>query len=309
VARKATYQPGTPQHTSQVQQLNQPVTEQEKEQYSALIFESHAGYDRLLRIEATRKILQGLEAHELYDAARLARLFIVVAASGTVGQLRSNPDIYDIYETLKSLVRIESTCRTLLEKEMVGEVGASEGIQELQVIDYDGHGVEPPRLQLITSILVRLHTDLSRLLDVHDSKLRFVYFDSGSDVVVGMTAAAGVITALGALLLRFWDKFKFRDNEAFAKDIESLTQGLDFLGKVRESVEKKVITDEEAKILTTQVFRGINDLHGLGASAPLRDAAAVDQRQLLIDKRDVKLLGAGETPPSADAPPQGPRGS
>ena len=274
--------------------MNQPISEPEKEQYSSLILESRAAYDRLLRNEPTRKILQGLEIHDLYDAARLTRLFVVVASSANLGQVRSAPEIYDLYETLRSLARVEATCRALLEKEMIGEIAPTQGLVKLQIVDYDGQGIEPHRLEVIISILIRIHTDLARLLDDHKSKLRLAYFDSGSDVVVGITAATGLITALGALLLRFWDKYKFRNNETFGKDLESLTQGLDFLEKVHESVEKKAITDEEAKILTTQVFRGINDLHGLGASAPLRDTAAVNERQLLVEMRDVKLLGTGQ---------------
>lgn len=76
--------------------------------------ESRAAYDRLLRNEPTRKILQGLEIHDLYDAARLTRLFVVVASSANLGQVRSAPEIYDLYETLRSLARVEATCRALL---------------------------------------------------------------------------------------------------------------------------------------------------------------------------------------------------
>jgi hypothetical protein len=290
--------PGSQQ---QQQQMSASLNDQDKQQYSSLILDSHAGYDRLSRIETTQKILQRLEANELYDPGRLTRLFVVVSGSINLGQVRANPEMYDLYETFKALSRIEITSRTLLEKEKIGEVLPTEGTIALQVIDYDGHGIEPRRLELIISILVKLHTDLARLLDEAESKLRLAYFDSGSDLVIGITAATGLITALGTLLMRFWDKYKFLKNETFSKDLESLTQGLDFLGKVSDSVEKKKITDEEAKILTTQVFRGINELYGLGASTPLSDTEAISQRQLLMEKRNVKLLGNGGTPESNPA--------
>lgn len=281
--------PGTQQ---QQQQMNTPLADQDKQQYPSLLLDSHAGYDRLSRMETTRKILVGLEANELYDAARMTRLFVVVSGAANLGQVRSNPEMYDLYETLKSLSRMEITCRTLLQNEMIGQV-TPDSTTELQVVDYDGHGIEPERLEKIISVLIRVHTDLSRLLDIHESSLRLAYFDSGSDLVLGITAATALIATLGPLLLRFWDKHRFRDKETFDKDVESLGKGLDFLKKVHENVENRAISAEDAKILTARVFLRIDDLVGLGATTPLRGTVSIDERQMLIDKRDVKLLGSG----------------
>ena len=81
--------------------------------------------------------------------------------------------------------------------------------------------------------------------------------------------------------------------------MEAFSKGLDFMTKVQEAVEKQALTQEEARNLKTRVFRGVENLVGLGVTLPLRDAAAVDQRQLLIEKRDLKLLGSG-LPSEAD---------
>jgi hypothetical protein len=60
-----------------------PLNAQEKERFSQMIFASHAGYDWLLRTEATRKILQSLKAQDLYEPTRMARIVSSVTSHPT----------------------------------------------------------------------------------------------------------------------------------------------------------------------------------------------------------------------------------
>jgi len=194
---------------------------------------------------------------------------------------------------------METTSSALLEMEKTGHLDSSLGMLELQVIDYDGNGIEADRFSRVISTLIELHQNLARLLGIRNDRLKFRYFDSGSDVVIGITAVTGLIAVLGPLLLQFWDKVRFRDQESFGKDLEALSKGLEFIGKVQESVQKQALTAEEARNLKARVFTGVNTLVGLGATLPLRDSK-VDQRQLLIEKRDVKLLGDGQPAETKD---------
>ncbi len=302
LAKQPVFQPGSQQYNQQIQQANLPIPEPDKIKYSSLLLESHAGYDRLLRQEITSKILRGLGAGELYEPARLSRLFVLVSSTASYAQIRGNPEIFDLYEMLKQISRTETTCRTLLQDEKIGNT-PKDATTELQVIDYDGKGIEPVRLERITFILVRLHTDLCHLLSIPESNLRFAYFDSGSDLVLGITAATALIATLGPLLLRFWDKARFRDQETFDKDLDSLGKGLEFMKKVEENVKGGAISDETARILTASVYKRIDELVGLGATTPLRGTIAIDQRQLVVSKRDVKLLGNGDPHEQTTEPP------
>jgi hypothetical protein len=267
------------------------IDEQSKDSFASLFFDSRAGYDRLFSVEATRKILLGLSVQELYESSRMRRLLHLVSSATQSTNIRT-PEMYDFFETLRSFLKVELTSTNLLETEKVGRVEPSNGILELQLIDYDGNGIEPARLLRVISVLTRLHMNLARVLGVQDSKLRLKYFDSGSDVMMAVEGAKAVIESMGNLFLQFWDKVKFRHYDTFERDIEALSKGLEFVTKVHEAMEKQAITDEEAKNLKTRVFREVDQLIGLGVTLPLRNSA-VDQRQLLIEKRDTKLLGTG----------------
>jgi hypothetical protein len=278
-----------------------PLNEPEKDRFFSLVLESHSGYDQLSGAPRTDRILKGLNVSEIYDPARLRRLNTFLSAISNVQQIRANGEFYGFFEILRSLQKFDGTCRTLLELEKVGKVEPTDDILELEFIDYDGNGIEPNRLARATEILVRLHMNLGRLLGVRGDKLTFKYFDSGSPLRVGIQAAKEIIATMGPLFLQFWDKIRFRDHDAFSRDMEALSKGLEFVTKVQEAVEKKAVTPEEAVNLKMRVFQGVNDLIGLGVTLPLRDTA-LDQRKLLIDKRDTKLLGTGQaSDPAGDA--------
>jgi hypothetical protein len=298
-----------PQHPNQPHPI--PVSEDQKKTFASLLFDSHAGYDRLSRIESTRKILSGMDAQELYEPSRLARIMNFVSSSSTIQQLRgsNSPDIFDFCETLRAFIRIEKTCKTLLEQEKIGKVEAADSVLELQLTDYEGNGVEPERLTAVFSALRELQMNIARLLRANDHQLKVKYLDSGSDIRIGLEGVKEAIDAMGSLFLQFWDKIRFRDQDTFEKDIEALSKGLDFLAKTKEAVDTGAITAEEAGNLKARVFRGVNDLVGLGVTLPLRGDSAADERKQLIEKRSTKLLTAGKRasdpePVPSNEPPQ-----
>lgn len=290
------------QWLAQQQPGNPPVQDPEKDRFFSLLVDSRSGYDRLLRLEITKKILEGLQAHDLYEPARLRRITMFVSNAGNVSQLRTgNADVSLLFEGLRAFQRIAATSRNLLESEKVGEIPKAEGIIELQLVDYEGQGVEPERLSAVALTLSRLYKDLARLLGVQNDKFTFKYVDSGSDLIFGIQGLKEVVDAAGTLFLKFWDKLLFRRHEKFEKDMEVLSKGLDFMSKTHAAAEQGVISDEEEKILKASVFKRADELIGLGVSLPLKNAS-IDQRQLLVERRDVKLLGSGDAARAEDKP-------
>jgi hypothetical protein len=274
----------------------QPITDDNRNQFSATLFASYSGFDRLQHSASAAKILGKLNVGQFYEAGRMRRMLTSVSTVANSQQLTNVPqnfaDFYSFFQQLIEFTRLETTCQQLLEAEKIGQVEAEASILELQVIDYDGNGIEAVRLSKIIWTLTELHENLARILGIQNDKLRFKYFDSGSDLVIGITAATALIKILSPLLLQFWDKVRFRHHETFNKDIEALSKGLEFVTKVQDAVTNESITEEEGRNLKARVFSGVDDLIGLGATLPLKDTS-VDQRQLLIEKRDTKLLGTG----------------
>jgi len=196
---------------------------------------------------------------------------------------------------LGSLRNLDKSCSELLEKEKLEPAKSPEDVLELQLIDYDGLGIEPIRLTRFVTTLIKLHANVARILGVTED-LRLIYFDSGSALLIGVLCAKTVMDAIKTLLDEWWDKIRFRQLDTFERKMEAVSKGLTVLETVKHSVESHVINADEGRILTTRVLREVDQLIGLGASLPVSDdVEKIDHVQLLLQKRDIKLLGSGPT--------------
>jgi hypothetical protein len=279
---------------------NPPLTDQDKSQFSALVFDSYAGYASLLSSERTRRILEGLDVKDFYDPNRLRILVSAISGFAQMAQVRALAEAHAFFEKLRSLQKLEVTCLALLETEKVGKVEPEDGIVALELVDYDGKGIEPERLKLLAATVRQLHTNLARIHGIEGDQLRFKYFDSGSPVLIGIQCAKEIAESINKAMLEWWDKIRFAPFEKFDRKMESMSKGMGVMETVKQKVESKVFDEETGKILARHVLKELNTLVGIGATVPLEADATVDQRGLLLAKRDVKLLESGE-PPSEPA--------
>lgn len=283
----------TPQQP-QVQQPMQNISEQEKNQFSDSVFGSYAGYVSLMTLEGPRKILEGLDAKDFYEPNKLRVLVTSISTFTNVGQVRTLGEAHAFYEKLRSLQKLELTCRRLLESEKLGAVEPNEEILQLELADYDGKGIEPERLRLLVTTVRELHTNLSRLFGVKGDILRFKYFDSGSSVLLGILCGKDTAKTISDLLMAWWDKLKFADFDTLDKKIDAVERAVAMSEKMKAAVEKGAVNEEEGKILTHRIFQEVDVLMGIGATPPLKAEVTLDQRALILAKRDVKLLQSGE---------------
>lgn len=274
---------------------------QTKDQFSSFLFTSRAGYERLLQDPPTAKVLHSLRIGEIYEPARLGRLINAVATAQNAAPLQLNSEFVEFYALVQSLVTVQQSCSQLLEKEKLLPAKNLDELLELQLVDYDGTGIEAPRLERFVLLLRQLHTNFARIFDIKGDHLIFVYFDSGSDLVVALQCAKVILDAIKNLLGEWWDRIRFREFETFEKKMAAVSQGLSVATAVQEAVEKQVLDQEAANLLKTRVIREVDRLIGLGVSLPLYEMENLDQRQLLLEKRDTKLLGSGTPPEDADS--------
>jgi len=272
---------------------NPPLSEPDKDRFSDLIFSSRSGYDRLSAVEATAKILKGLDAQDFYEPSRLRRLISSLTGINNIAQLRASAEMYAFFEKFRSLQKLTETCTNLLENERIGTIAPTAGIVELELTDYDGMGIEPERLKVFAVTVRNLHSNLALLFKIEGDQLRFKYFDSGSNMRAGVECAKEIAATIGTLLLQYWDKIMFHKYETFERRIDAASKGLAFIETVREKIDKKVITEEVGKNLTHRVLKEVDNLIGIGATVPLTEVA-VDQRELLLERRNVKLLESGQ---------------
>jgi hypothetical protein len=185
-------------------------------------------------------------------------------------------------------------------------VGALSEALDLQVVDYDGTGIAASRLQRIVSVLIQLHTAFAQIMGVKDDRLTFVVFDSGTDVGVYLKCAPVVIGQIYTLISQWLDKVRFWKYGPFEKRMEVMTKGLTVMESVQAAVDKKVINEETGEILKARVLKDVDDLVGLGVGLEVVDEEEwLAERKLLIERRDTRLLGSGESPLPDDGTPKG----
>jgi hypothetical protein len=271
------------------------VQQPTKNQFNELLFSSRSGYDVLTRDPETNKILKSLNIGATYDSARLGSLVILFNSVGNSTQLAANPQLAIFYNLLESLKNLEISCSTLLETEKFGNENTPEERLNLQIVDFDGKGIDAVRLREIIGHLIQLHTDFARVFGISNDRLRFVVFDSGSDVGIWIHCAKDILDAIGILMSQWWSKVRFWSHDTFEKNMESLKTGLTAMESVQQSVDKKVIDSETGEIIKTRILMQVSDLTKLGVSHPSDVGERINNRELLIEHRDTKLLGAGDS--------------
>lgn len=281
------------------------INEGTKNSFSALLFESRVGFYELSKDPQATRILASLKIDQLYAPPLLMRLMTTFSNTGSAGQILANAiwfaEFINFFNMLKWLVAMGRTCSDLLETEKLGESGPEEQIVEMEIIDYDGTGIDPGRVEQFVSTLLELHTDLSLVFGVTDSRIKLMYVDSGSSFLFGVKIAKAIAQHLLVLFKEFWEKIKYRRFEEFDREVDSLSKGLTFVATLQEQVGKSVIDDETARILKQKVLNDMTTLIGLGVMLPTDEAGEiVDQKKLLAEKRGVKLLGSGDVPPATD---------
>ncbi len=285
-----------------------------KAQFTRLLFDANAGYRQLMALSASRSILEDLKVGEFLEPKRLTAIVGTIQGLSQPQQIWNSPELYRNFFTFAELLRwlskMQSCSHHLLEEGKVGAVADSEGIVQIELIEYtDEIGVSAPRLKAFVLTVIELHLCLAYIFGLKEDKLTFRYLDSGSKFTVAIACAKSISEAMVLLLSAFWEKFRFWGHDTFDKNIEAATKALAFAEQVQQQVEKKVITEEEGQNLKKRAFASVEKLTGIGASIPLPDEMTLDHRELLEERRDVKLLGSGagehngESPKSSGPPP------
>jgi hypothetical protein len=288
---------------------NIPLDQSKKDHFAELLFASRSGFDRLMADPPTQRVLTSLEVGSIYDSARLAQLVTLLNAVGNSQHIAANSQVTiglnAFCAMLTSLKNLEHSVTSLLEKEKLASAGALSEALDLQVVDYDGTGIAASRLQRIVSVLIQLHAAFAQIMDVKDDRLTFVVFDSGTDVGLYLKCAPVVIGQINTLISQWLDKVRFWKYGPFEKRMEVMTKGLTVMESVQAAVDKKVINEETGEILKARVLKDVDDLVGLGVGLEVVDEKEwVAERKLLIERRDTRLLGSGESPPG-DGTPKG----
>lgn len=276
---------------------NAAVAEGEKQTFSTLLFESRVGFAEMSKDEDADRILKALNVGEIYSPPRLGKIlanFSNMANFQGLTQSDVFAEFFKLHDMVGWLLTLEKACSQLLETEKLGEV-KPEQMVEVELIDYDGTGVEIERVRQLFASLADLNVHIARILGITDAPLKVLVLDSGSNLLVGVATTATISKTIKELFLELWEKIKYRRFEEFDRKVESLTKGLTLAATIQEQIEKKVINEETGKNLQYRILDEMTTLIGIGAMLPAQEISEkVDRKRLLAEKKGIKLLGSGE---------------
>jgi len=277
------------------------ITDQDRQTFSILLFESRVAIAELLKAEDTGKIVKALGVDEIYEPPRLARMLAAMTNQGQAAGIWQNNDYYREFfsfnNTIEWLIKVEKACSQLLEKDKLGETKPEE-VVEIELADYEGTSVEIQRVTKLFDLLSNLHTNLARVLGIGDAQLKVVILDSGSNLLVGLKTAVDIVKLISGLFKEIWDKIKYGRFEDFDRKIDSISKGLTVTAVIQQQIENKTLDEETGNNLKYRILADMTTLVGIGAMLPATELSEqVDRERLLTEKRGIKLLEAGKEEP------------
>jgi hypothetical protein len=228
--------------------LGSNLDPKKKEQFTKLLFDANAGYRQLMTQPAARSILEELNVGEFLEPSRLTGIVGTLQALTQSKQIFDAPQHYRNFfsfgELLRWLLRMQSASQHLLEEGKIGKITDSEGIVQLELIEYDDEtGVSAARLKVFVSTVIELHLclaySLAYIFGLKQDELTFRYLDSGSKFTVAVTCAKTIAETMVLLLSAFWDKFRFWNHDTFNKNIEAASKALTFAEQVQRRSRKR----------------------------------------------------------------------
>ncbi len=112
--------------------------------------------------------------------------------------------------------------------------------------------------------------------------------------MVGLQCAKAVLDIIKGLLSEFWEKWSYTPFNDFDRKIASLEKGMSFVAGVNDKVKQGLLSEEDARNVTLRVMREVTNLASIGVSLPQEEIViTIDQRKVLKEVREIKLLGDG----------------
>jgi hypothetical protein len=119
--------------------------------------------------------------------------------------------------------------------------------------------------------------------------------DSGSDLIAAIECAKAIAESIKIILTEVLDKILFWKIESTEKKMDAISKSLTLLGELEEAKNKQIINEETASNLKVRILNQVTGLFRAGATLPISERPIeVNQRKLLLEMRDLKLLGDGD---------------
>lgn len=271
-----------------------PITEEFRQEFASLIFESREGYASFQNSTDVKSMIESLNIGHIYDPKQLSMMLTVVNTQPDSAAICSTPAHFALFQTflsnLKVMIAFSQTLDSHLLKQKVNSATDTERMFEIEIIEYDSNGVSLNRFGAILDSLQKLHQIVAKIVEDRAAKLSIAYMDSGSDFLLGLQSSFKVVEIMRMFFYQYWQKVRFKAVEEFERNIEWLGKGLNLIQHINRQEKNGVFDPDTSQKLKYSVLEEMTNLVGLGVVIKdYENEERYEKRKLVADKRDLKL--------------------
>jgi len=266
--------------------------------FAGLVFNTKANLQALSTDLQNKEIISALGLEKVFESKPLGEMITAVNSSNDTNAIRSNSHYYhifaELYIALDNLKRFEETVNKFLIVPKISVDNKEESALEFEIIDV-GRGITMDRFEAVLKSIHSLHDTMARALEIN-GRLAIAFLDSGSNSIVSIKSDGRIIDALRKLVTEVWDRIRFGKYDTLERKLEAAEAGLKFVQFVDEKEKVGALNPATAAQLKHQAVSEVIGLFGNGTSLrEIQTQTTLDNRSLLLDKFDVKLIEAGST--------------
>jgi hypothetical protein len=268
--------------------------------FSNLLFEAQGGYRDLGRNEETAKILEALNVSRMLSPENFGQLITVYKTAGQTSTIYTAGPSYalffTLYDFLKWLLTIQAMVAKFLGAVDAEPIPAGTKVLKLEMVDFDGAGVDIARVQELLSALDNLRMRLSILLELPESRLKVRYIESGTDIHFHIEGLGEVIDGLRKFCSEMWTMIMNREFDKIDRRNATIGGNFELIDKIEQRVKAGTISPADGENFKQLILDDAQKLINSGTIP--EDAQAIEplsKEKLLAEARGVKLLGTGES--------------
>jgi hypothetical protein len=268
--------------------------------YGAVIpflFKSKSNFDQIIGDEGIYKILNNLNADQIYDDKFLTTLstYLINTAAPNLLLREYVIKFFHFHHTLITTRNLAKNVLLTPDLNESFEENLEKGVIILQIL-IEGDGLETEKYIKIISAVQELIGAISVIMDESDRKPEIILFDSGSDTNMGLKAGAETVKSLFLIFKEIWDFVINRKYYQQGMNNKALLESLSIREDIQKKVDTGILTEDEGKEYAHIIKTRTDDLIGMKVMPKqiVVKSSEVHNKQLLSEFEGYRMLGSRE---------------
>lgn len=272
------------------------------------LFKAREALSGLLSVSDLAEVAHASGLLDLFSVDYTSKMIVALQTKSQLLHIRAEHDLLarfaKFFWTVSSFI---SQHRSLTEAVIIPRNREKSDAKEtvlFEIFDLDKDGFNPSRVARALADIENLFETVGSAYDIEDRSVRIAYFDSGSGLILALTAAAGLVTVVRKLLTDLLPVIRDWKTDSLNKQLDVANKTVDLCQRLSELEATAKLTHEEAARTKHLVLSAVSDLVSHGAFLREIKNDTVDYRARLLEASTVKAIAGprGQELPRIEAP-------